>query len=87
MTYLELKSLINDAYAKFGSDYVSGETLGADDEHALRNMYFVKCIYKTLLNQDGDDVQDKLSQTDIQNCIRLLNKYSNSLIAIEYTET
>jgi hypothetical protein len=85
MTYLQLKSLINDSYARFVSEYVSGETLGADDEYALKNMYFVKCIYKVLLNQEGDDLKDKLTQEQIQDCIILLNKYSNSIIAIEYS--
>lgn len=86
MTYLQLKSLINDSYARFVSDYVSNETLGADDEYALRDLYFVKCIYKTLLNQEGDDLKDRLTQTQIQDCIVLMNKFSNSIIAIEYIE-
>jgi hypothetical protein len=77
--------LINDAYARFGSEYVSSETVGADDEYALRNVSFVKCIYKTLLNQDGDTTKDKLTKLQIQDTVRLLNKYSNSIVAIEYT--
>ena len=84
MTYLQLKSLINDSYARFVSDYVSGETLGIDDEYALRDIYFVKCIYKVLLNQNGDETLDLLTKANIQDCIILLNKYSNSPIAIEY---
>lgn len=86
MTYLEMKSLLNDSYAKFISDFVKNETIGADDEFASRDMYFVKCIYKTLLNQEGDDLKDKLTQKDIYNCIRLFNKYSESIVTIEYTE-
>jgi hypothetical protein len=85
MTYLQLKSLINDSYARFVADYVSNETLGADDEYALRNLSFVKCIYKVLLNQSGDETLDLLTKANIQDCIILLNKYSNSPIAIEYT--
>lgn len=85
MTYLQLKSIINDAYAVFASDYVSIETLGADDEYARRELYFVKCIYKTLLNQNGSELEDILTKAEIQNCIRLLNRYGNKSIAIEYT--
>lgn len=85
MTYLQLKSVINDAYAIFASNYVSNETLGADDEYARRDLYFVKCIYKALLNQNGSESEDLLTKVDIQNCIRLLNKYGNTSIAIEYT--
>jgi hypothetical protein len=85
MTYLQLKSIINDAYAIFASDYVKIEVTGADDEYARRELYFIKCIYKTLLNQNGSEATDLLTKVQIQNCIRLLNKYGNTSIAIEYT--
>jgi len=85
MTYLQLKSLINDSYASFGYNYTKGEVLGADDEYPHRELLFVKCIYKVLLNQEGDETKDILTKVNIQDCIQLLNKHANTVVAIEYT--
>jgi hypothetical protein len=85
MTYLQLKSIINDAYAGFTYDYVKGEVIGSDDEYPNREVLFIKCIYKVLLNQNGDTSLDLLTKVNIQNSIRLLNKYGNKIIAIEYS--
>jgi hypothetical protein len=84
MTYSELKAVINDAYSDFTFQFVIRRTLGADWVHSNREMFFSKAIYKVLLNQDGDESVDKLTRTDIQNCITMFNKYSHSQIPQEY---
>ena len=84
MTYTTLKSIINDSYADFCSKYVIKETLGADNPYSKRKIFFVKCIYKVLMNQVGDETLDGLTKVDIQNDIRLFNKISNSKVSIEY---
>lgn len=85
MTYASLKGIINDAYASFCSDYIVRKTFGADVDYSNRQIYFVKCIYKVLMNQVGDESLDSLTKIDIQNDIRLFNKFSNSKVEIEYT--
>jgi hypothetical protein len=85
MTYASLQALMNDSYATFGSDYIIRELLGADAEYSRRQIYFVKTIYKVLLNQVGDITLDLLTKEEIQDIIVLYNKYSNSVIPIEYT--
>ena len=84
MTYTTLKSVINDSYAAFCAKYVIKETLGADNPYSKREIFFVKCIYKVLMNQVGYETLDGLTKVDIQNDIRLFNKLSNSKIQIEY---
>jgi hypothetical protein len=85
MTYTDLKLLINDAYSVFASKYINKEVLGIDNEYSLGNLFFVKVIYKVLLNQDGDETTDSLTKVDIQNNIRLFDKFSNSTVPIEYS--
>jgi hypothetical protein len=85
MTYTTLKAIINDSYAAFCAKYVIKETLGIDNPYSNRQVFFVKCIYKVLMNQVGDETLDGLTKIDIQNNIRLFDKYSNSKIQIEYT--
>ena len=84
MTYTDLKLLINDAYSEFTSRYIIKKRSGADDEYSLTQLFFVKGIYKVLLNQDGDETLDKLTKENIQNCITLFNKHSNSKISTNY---
>ena len=85
MTYLQIKSLINDAYADFVSDYVIRKTLGADNLFHERQLAFVKVIYKTLMNQEGDETLDLLTTENIQDTIILFNKYCQATVPIEYT--
>lgn len=85
MTYTTLKSIINEAYSNFSSDYITNEILGANNNYSVRRICFVKAIWKTLLNQEGDETVDLLSKVNIQECIRLFNKFSNSTVQIEYT--
>jgi hypothetical protein len=85
MTYASLQAIINDSYATFGYNYVIRETLGADAEYARNRIYFVKTIYKVLMNQVGDPLLDSLTTAEIQDIIVLYNKYSNGIIPIEYT--
>jgi hypothetical protein len=84
MTYTVLKTIINDSYSTFSSNYISSRVVGANDDYSDRELYFVKCIWKTLLNQYGDETIDLLTKINIQECIRLFNKYSNSVVQIEY---
>lgn len=85
MTYLQLKSVINDSYSDFISDYVYRKRLGADDLFSIRQVSFVKCIYKVLLNQDGDETTDLLTEENIQDIIKMFNKYTQAKVPIEYT--
>jgi hypothetical protein len=85
MTYTNLKLVINGAYATFGYNYVVEKLLGVDMEYSDRQICFVKCLYKTLMNQNGDENIDLLTKVNIQNCITLFNEKSNSIIPIEYT--
>lgn len=85
MTYTQILTLVNDAYSTFTSNYISRKRLGADDEYSNTQLFFVKCIYKVLLNQEGDITKDLLTKEEIQNCITLFNKYSGSTVQIEYT--
>ena len=55
MTYADLKLLINQEYSDFCADYIKRETLGADEKYPLRQDLFVKCIWKVLMSQDGDE--------------------------------
>jgi len=84
MTYLQIKSLINDAYADFVSDYVIRKTLGADNKFHERQVAFVKVIYKTLMNQSGDETLDLLTTENIQDIIILFNKHCHATVPIEY---
>jgi hypothetical protein len=86
MTYLDKKSLINDSYSRFTSDFINQEIINADEEYPFREDCFVKCIYKVLLNHQGDSNYDLLSKEQIQDCIILFNKYSHSTVSIEYDE-
>lgn len=85
MTYLQIKSLINDAYADFVSDYVIRKTLGADNKFHERQVAFVKVIYKTLMNQSGDESLDLLTTEDIQFSIIMFNKYCQATVPIEWS--
>jgi len=85
MTYLQLKSVINTAYAGFVYNYIIRRTLGADMDYSERQVRFVKVIYKTLLNQEGDETLDQLTTENIQDCIVMFNKFSNSKVSVEYT--
>lgn len=84
MTYSNLKLVINDSYATFSKNYILRKRIGADDKYSLKNMVFIKGIYKTLMNQIGDEDVDTLLKTDIQNVITLFNKYSDSTVNTEY---
>ena len=84
MTYTNLKLVINESYATFSENYILRKRLGADDKYSLKNMVFVKGIYKTLMNQIGDEDVDTLLKTEIQDVITLFNKYSDSTVNIEY---
>lgn len=85
MTYNDLKLLINEAYSKFCADYVKRKTIGADEKYPLRQDFFVKCMWKVLLSQEGDETKDLLTKEEIQAIIVMFNKYSNSYVEIEYT--
>jgi len=84
MTYSNLKLIINDAYSVFCYNYIIRKRLGANDKYSLRTIFFVKCIYKSLMNQIGDIDEDLLTKEEIQDMIKLFNKYSNSSVVIEY---
>lgn len=84
MTYSNLKLVINESYAIFSKNYILRKRIGADDKYSLKNMVFIKGIYKTLMNQVGDEDVDTLLKTDIQNVITLFNKYSDSTVNTEY---
>lgn len=84
MTYSDLQSLINNSYAEFTYDYVVRKRLGADVDFSNRELFFVKVIYKVLMNQVGDETLDYLTKIEIQDCIRLFNKVSGSTNPIEY---
>ena len=84
MTYSNLKLVINESYATFSKNYILRKRIGADDKYSLKNMVFIKGIYKTLMNQIGDEDVDTLLKTDIQNIITLFNKYSDSTVNTEY---
>jgi hypothetical protein len=85
MTYTILKTLINNAYAEFCERYIVKETLGVDNEYSYTRLFFIKVIYKVLMNQEGDETKDLLTTEEIQNCIVLFDKYANSIIPIEYS--
>jgi hypothetical protein len=85
MTYSTLKAIINAEYANFCTEYISRRRLGADDEYPTHVRNFVKCMYKVLMDQEGDTAKDLLTKVQIQNIIRMFNKYSDSTINIEYT--
>lgn len=84
MTYSNLKLVINESYATFSKNYILRKRIGANDKYSLKNMVFIKGIYKTLMNQVGDEDVDTLLKTDIQNVITLFNKYSDSTVNTEY---
>ena len=84
MTYANLKLIINQAYAEFAANFIVRKRLGASDKYSLKNLFFVKVIYKSLMNQEGDETKDSLTKTQIQDIIKLFNKYSNSTVQIEY---
>lgn len=84
MTYSNLKLVINESYATFSKNYILRKRIGADDKYSLKNMVFIKSVYKTLMNQVGDEDVDTLLKTDIQNIIALFNKYSDSTVNTEY---
>ena len=85
MTYSDLKLLINEAYSIFVSKVLKRDALGADDDYPHRTMFFVKCMWKVLLVQEGDETKDILTKVEIQHIIKMFNKYSNSAVQIEYT--
>ena len=85
MTYLQIKSLINDEYATLVSNYIARRTLGADAEFSERQMGFIKVIYKVLMNQEGDETLDLLTTENIQYIIIMFNKYCKATVPIEYT--
>jgi hypothetical protein len=84
MNYTSLKLIINEAYANFTANYISRKRFGVIDKYSLKRIFFVKCIYKVLMNQEGDETKDYLTKLEIQDIIRLFNKYSNSTVQIEY---
>ncbi len=84
MTYDDLLLIINEAYANFCYDYIARKRLGANELYSLSNLYLVKVIYKVLMNQEGDEDKDALTKLEIQDVIRLFNKYSHSTVQIEY---
>ena len=84
MTYATLQLIIDEAYSNFSEDYIVRKRLGSSEIFSLKNLFLVKCIYKVLMNQDGDEAKDLLSKGQIQDIIQLFNKYSNSTIQIEY---
>lgn len=85
MTYDDIKLLINQAYAKFCDDVIKRKTLGADDKYSLTRIIFVKCMWKVLMDQEGDETIDLLTTEEIKDCIIMFNKYSNSAVEIEYS--
>jgi hypothetical protein len=85
MTYSTLKAIINAEYANFCTEYISRRRLGADDEYPEHVSNFVKCMYKVLMDQEGDEAKDQLTYEEIQSIIRMFNKYSDSTVGIEYT--
>jgi hypothetical protein len=85
MIYTDLKLLIDRAYANFTYDYVNKKHIAADIDYSLQELNFVKVIFKTLLNQVGNESLDQLTKQDIQNCIILLNKFGNQTVEIEYS--
>jgi hypothetical protein len=85
MLYTDLKLLIDQAYANFTYDYANKKRIAADIDYNLQELNFVKVIFKTLLNQVGDESLDILTKEDIQNCIVLFNKMGNQIVEIEYT--
>ena len=66
------------------SDYHLRKRLGAKEKYSLKNMFLVKSIYKTILNQVGDETKDSLTKVQIQDIIQLFNKYSDSTVQVEY---
>lgn len=84
MTYTQLKVILNQEFSNFSAEYIARQRLGADNEYPDRVRNFVKCIFKVLLDQEGDETVDDLLEEEIQNIIRMFNKYSDSTIPIEY---
>ena len=85
MTYAQLQALLDEAYANFCYDYMKRQMLGADDIYSQRQLCFVKCIYKVLMNQVGDESIDSLTEDNIRNIITLFDVKSSSTVQIEYT--
>jgi hypothetical protein len=85
MTYLTLKLLLTQAYANFTYNYTLEKFIAADIPYSLQELNYVKVIYKTLMNQNGDESLDVLTKEDIQNCITLFNKVGNQTVEVEYT--
>lgn len=84
MTYANLQLVINEAYSNFCFDYIKRKRLGSSEVYSLKNLYLVKVVYKTLMNQEGDENKDALTTLEIQDVIKLFNKYSHSTVQIEY---
>lgn len=84
MTFANLQLLINQAYSNFCDDYIKRKRMGASEKYSIKNLFLIKVVYKTLMNQDGDETVDILSKEQIQDIIKLFNKYSNSTIQVEY---
>lgn len=84
MTYADLLLIINEAYSNFCFDYIKRKRLGASEVFSLKNLFLVKAIFKTLMNQEGDETKDILTREEIQNIIQMFNKYSHSTVQIEY---
>lgn len=84
MTFANLQLLINQAYSNFSDDYIKRKRMGANEKYSIKNLFLIKVVYKTLMNQDGDETIDILSKEQIQDIIKLFNKYSNSTIQVEY---
>lgn len=84
MTYANLQLVINEAYSNFTYNYIIRKRLGSSEIFSVKNLFLIKVIYKVLMNQDGDETKDLLSKVQIQDIIRLFNKYSHSTVQIEY---
>ena len=84
MTYLEIKDILTYEYANYSYNYILRKRLGADELYPINKVLFLKTLYKSLMNQDGDEDTDGITKIDIQKMIRLFNIYCHSTIQIEY---
>lgn len=84
MIFSDLQLIVNESYSNFCADYIKRKRLGSDEKYSHKNLFLIKCIYKVLLNQEGDETKDTLTKEQIQDIITLFNRYSNSTIPIEY---
>lgn len=84
MIYDQLKIILNKYYADFTDDVIKRQVLSADNKYSLREQFFAKAIFKTLLRQKGDEDLDILTKKEIQDIIKLFNRVSNSACQLEY---